>query len=98
MKIRWSVAARADLSRQRRYIEERNPRAAARIIQVILDAVSRLPEMPAQGRPGRISGTRELVIPRTPYVVPYLVDKSGVKVLRVLHGAQLFPDPVRRKK
>jgi hypothetical protein len=42
--------------------------------------------------PGRIDGTRELVIPRTPYVAAYLVDADTVRILRVLHGAQMWPD------
>ncbi|MCP3417984.1 type II toxin-antitoxin system RelE/ParE family toxin [Bradyrhizobium brasilense] len=42
--------------------------------------------------PGRVAGTRELVIPRTPYVASYLVDGETVRILRVLHGAQMWPD------
>jgi plasmid stabilization system protein ParE len=32
------------------------------------------------------------VIPRTPYVAAYLVDSDTVRILRVLHGAQMWPD------
>jgi len=40
----------------------------------------------------RSLGTRELVIPRTPYVAADLVDADTVRILRVLHGAQMWPD------
>jgi plasmid stabilization system protein ParE len=31
-------------------------------------------------------------LPRTPYVAAYLIDNDGVRILRVLHGAQIWPD------
>jgi plasmid stabilization system protein ParE len=43
------------------------------------------------GRPGRISGTRELVITGTPFVAVYRVRADAVEILRFLHGAQRFP-------
>ena len=44
------------------------------------------------GRPGRIAGTRELVVPGTPYLIAYAVLEEQVVVLAVLHGAQRWPD------
>jgi len=49
-------------------------------------------EFPESGRPGRVPGTRELVIPGTFYVAAYTVTKTNVRILRVLHGAQIWPD------
>lgn len=46
---------------------------------------------PAGGRPGRVEGRRELVVRRTPYIVAYRVGKDDVRVLRILHSAQLWP-------
>jgi toxin ParE1/3/4 len=43
------------------------------------------------GRPGRVKGTRELVIVGTPYIVAYRIKGDAVQVLRVLHGAQKWP-------
>ncbi len=51
-----------------------NPAAAIRMIERIQAAVTRLAGSPALDRPGRVAGTRELVIPRTPYIVPYRVN------------------------
>jgi len=33
-------------------------------------------ETPEIGRPGRIEGTRELVIPRTPYIAAYRIERE----------------------
>jgi plasmid stabilization system protein ParE len=43
------------------------------------------------GRRGKVSGTRELLVPRTPYVAIYEVRGDLVFVLRVIHGAQQWP-------
>jgi toxin ParE1/3/4 len=69
-----------------------NPTAAIRMIERIRAAVTRLAGSPALGRPGRVAGTRELVIPRTPYIVPYRVNGDVVQIITILHGAQRWPD------
>jgi addiction module RelE/StbE family toxin len=53
--------------------------------------VERLAEFPEMGRPGRIEGTRELIVTRAPYVVAYSFTREAVTILRILHGAQLWP-------
>lgn len=92
MEITWRRRALEDLETARRYISEVNPRASRRVLELILAAVSRLPVTPDIGRPGRVEGTRELVIPRTPYIVAYTVIGDAVVILDVLHGAQEWPD------
>jgi plasmid stabilization system protein ParE len=62
------------------------------MIERIRAAVVRLATSPALGRSGRVAGTRELVIPRTPYVVPYRVTGDVVQIITVLHSAQRWPD------
>jgi plasmid stabilization system protein ParE len=57
----------------------------------IVSQVSRLTDYPELGRRGRVQGTRELVIARTPFVVPYRVNRNDIIVLRVLHGARRWP-------
>jgi len=49
-------------------------------------------DFPASGRVGRIAGTRELVINGTPYVAAYTIAETTVWILRVLHGAQEWPE------
>ncbi|MBV9287592.1 MAG: type II toxin-antitoxin system RelE/ParE family toxin [Hyphomicrobiales bacterium] len=47
---------------------------------------------PHMGRPGRIVGTRELVVAETAYVVPYRVADREVQIPAVFHGARCWPD------
>lgn len=75
------------------YIPEHDRTAAKRAVQRILYCVeTMLPESPEIGRPGRVSGTRELVITGTPFIVPYRVQGHTIQVLRVYHGAPRRPD------
>jgi addiction module RelE/StbE family toxin len=76
----------------RERIVAENPPAAIRMIERIRAAVTRLAGSPALGRPGRVAGTRELVIPHTPYIVPYRVNGDVVQIITILHGAQRWPD------
>jgi toxin ParE1/3/4 len=69
-----------------------NPTAASCMIERIRAAVTRLAGSPGLGRPGPVAGTRELVIPRTPYIVSYRVRGDVVQIITILHGAQRWPD------
>lgn len=91
MRVRWLRAALAELDAEAEYIARDNPRAAARIVSSIATAVDRLARHPAMGRPGRVTGTRELVVPSTPYIIPYRVRGDFVEILRVFHAARKWP-------
>lgn len=54
-------------------------------------AVVHLALHPYSARRGRVAGTRELVVPRTPYLIVYRIEQKAVVILRVLHGAQDWP-------
>ena len=92
MEIVWRRTALDDLEAARRYIARDNPRAAARVHAAILTSVGRLSNHPQLGRPGRVEDTRELVIPRTPYIVVYGVVDEQVMILSVLYSARKWPD------
>jgi toxin ParE1/3/4 len=92
VKLVWSRFALSDRDAIFSYIEAENPRAAIHVDEQIADAARRLLDFPDSGRTGRVAGTRELVIPRTPYVAAYLIEGDTVRILRVLHGAQMWPD------
>jgi toxin ParE1/3/4 len=92
MEIRWLEDALADVTEICRYIAADNPRAAARVVARIQTAIRLLPDLPQRGRPGRWPGTRELIIPGTPYIVPYRVEGDLVEILRVFHGARRWPE------
>lgn len=92
MKLEWTWLARADRDAIFDRIEAENSRAAVSIDERIQAQVETLRYLPKIGRPGRIWGTREFVIGRTPYIAAYAIVGDAVRVLRVLHGAQLGPD------
>ncbi len=92
MNILWSPNAMQHLIAVRAHISEDSPNAAERVAAKILLRVESLALHPLLGRPGRVAGTRELVIPDTPYILPYRIDKSCVEVFAVFHGRQRWPD------
>jgi addiction module RelE/StbE family toxin len=92
VKLTWSAFALSDRDAIFTYIEADNPSAAIMVDERIMAATRRLVDFPASGRVGRIAGTRELVINGTPYIAAYAVTETAVRVLRVLHGAQEWPE------
>ena len=60
-------------------------------LEEIHEQVILLARHPRMGRPGRVRGTRELVINRTPYIAAYRVSGDVVTILRLLHGARRWP-------
>ena len=93
MNIQWSDEAIDDLRNLHAFIARDNPAAARKMALTIVEAVETdLPGNPRMGRPGRVNGTRELVITHTPYVVPYRIKADAIQILRVYHGARRWPD------
>lgn len=79
MKLEWSAWAQADRDAIFDYIEADSPRAAITVDERIRERGRALATLPKSGRPGRIAGTRELVVGRTPYVVAYRITDGTVR-------------------
>ncbi len=94
MNLEWSVFALEDRDAIFDYIEADSPRAAVAVDDRIETRVEGLAQFPEMGRPGRVEGTRELVIAGTPYIAAYRIQGDSVRILRVLHGAQRWPDEI----
>jgi toxin ParE1/3/4 len=92
VKVEWSALAMEDRDRIFDYIESESPKAAIQVDIRIEEQVDQLVQFPELGRLGRIDDTRELVISQTSYVLPYRVYGNVVRILRVLHCAQQWPD------
>ncbi len=92
MRVRWTTPALRDLEAIGEYIERDNPAAAARVIAAIFHQTDDLAKFPHIGRPGRIPGTRELVVVDTPFIAPYRVRNKEVEILAVLHASRRWPD------
>jgi len=91
VRLNWARDAASDLDSIEEYIGRDNPEAALRTLSEIVRQVEILTEHPGIGRPGRVEGTRELVIAGLPYVVAYLHRGDTVTVLRVVPGAMKWP-------
>lgn len=89
-ELEWTATAVADLMAIVDYISDDNPDAAIALMDEIHGKVAQLPSHPRRCRPGRVEGTRELVV-RPNYLVVYVENPAVVTVLRVLHAAQMWP-------
>ena len=92
MRLEWSAYALADRIAIFDYIEADSPQAAVAVDERIREQIEVLARFPQSGRKGRIEGTRELVISRSPYIVAYRIKGNTVRILRVLHGSRRWPD------
>ena len=91
MRVRWLRAALRNLDEEASFVASDSPAAARLVVQRVLDAVALLAEQPGLGRPGRVLGTRELVVLKTRYIVPYRVRDDVVEILRVFHSSRRTP-------
>ena len=91
MRVRWLREALRNLDDEATYIATDDAAAARLVVERVLDAVSSLAEQPGLGRPGRVPGTRELIVAKTRYIVPYRVRSETVEILRVFHTSRRLP-------
>ena len=90
MKIIWLPSAQHDVDALIEYIVEDNPKIALQIFTSIKRAIEKLALFPLAGREGRVVRTRELVIPRLPYVVVYQAAKE-IRILAIVHTSRKWP-------
>jgi toxin ParE1/3/4 len=91
VRIEWKETAREDARQIVARIAEDNVTAAFDALDEIERQVGQLEVHPKLGRAGRVKGTRELVISRTPYIVAYRIDDEQLFILRVVNGARQWP-------
>ena len=91
MNVIWSPRTIRHLITIRTFIERDSDASAALVAGRILDAVEILSTQPQMGRPGRLAGTRELVVSGTPYIVPYRVRRERLELLAVFDGRRQWP-------
>lgn len=94
LKLTWTSRALSQFSEALNYIANDNPAAAKAIAERIAAATRLLQEQPRAGRPGRVAGTYEWVVKRTPYLIAYTVDDDQLIVLRVIHGKRRWPERI----
>ena len=92
MNISWTRIAVQDLRAVWDFVGSDNEAAADKIIRRTFSAIEQLQRHPNFGRPGRVSGTRELVIIGTPYIVSYRSIRQEIQILAIVHGARRWPE------
>ena len=90
MKLRWTPEAIHDRDSIYDYIQADNPSAALALDEKFSELAHHLVVHPQIGRPGRVEGTRELVVHQS-YILVYDISKDVVRVLRVLHTSRQWP-------
>ena len=90
VNLNWKQEAVVDLLAIVDYISDDNPKAAQALKDDIEGKVSKLSDHPRMHRPGKVTGTREIVV-RPNYIVVYTEAPNAVVILRVLHAAQQWP-------
>lgn len=97
MRVRWLRRALRNLDEEAAFIAQDSPKsAAAAFVEHLLASAELLAAQPQMGRPGRVPGTRELVVTRFPYILPYRVREQNVEILRVFHTARKWPGDFQR--
>lgn len=92
MKVLWALEAQQDLREIYLYLAADNPPAARALQARIKEGVALLRANPLLGRPGRVAGTRELVIQGVPCILPYQIQGDRLELLRVYHTARRWPE------
>jgi len=95
MHVEFATNARGDLADIRDYLEPRNPQAFVRLFASITTIADQLGRFPFLGRPGRIATTREISIPRYPYVIVYSIpDEYTLRIDAILHTSRKWPSTI----
>jgi toxin ParE1/3/4 len=91
MRVKWLRQALGNLDAEAAYIARDSPASAAAFVKHLTESAAMLASHPHMGRPGRVPGTRELVVTRFPYILPYRVREQTVEILRVFHTSRKWP-------
>jgi toxin ParE1/3/4 len=83
-------AATRHLQQILEYLQSESAGGAITIRRRILETVRRVGQMPFSGRVGRIGGTREAVVPRSPFILVYEISERSVAILGIWHAARAW--------
>lgn len=91
MIVQWLFEASQQRYDQLDYIAQENPIAAIRLDEEIGVQTESLVQNPEIGRDGRVAGTQELVIARTPFLAVYRILSGRIEITNLLHQSQQWP-------
>ena len=92
MRIRWTRQALNNFDTAIHYIAADNPGNAQQVARKVWDSIQLLRQQPGMGRPGRVPGTRELIIADLPFIVPYAEHNGEIVILRIMHTSMKWPE------
>ena len=92
MNIVWTLEAVRDRAEISEYLALGDPQAAVRVDDLIGSAASRLAYKPLIGRPGRVTGTREVVV-HEHYRLVYETRDDSLQILALVHLTRQWPSP-----
>ena len=91
MQVKWLRRALRNLEEEAAHLARDNPQAAAPLVLQADETTRLLTRHPDMGRPGRVPGTRELVLPHFPCIIPYRVREQRAEILRMFHTSRKWP-------
>ena len=91
LKLKWTKRALQQLKEAQEYISKDNPAVANDVAKHIAEASRLLLAQPQIGRTGRVKGTREWVVNKSPYLLAYTVENNTLQILSVIHSKQDWP-------
>lgn len=92
MFLNWTDPVISDWEHIHKYYRDEVPdgeETGRAIVRSIYLATRQLTEPSFTGRPGKIPGTKELIVKDTPYIVYYEVRGPRVDLLRIIHTSRL---------
>jgi len=90
MRLIWSSRSESELAAIVDYISDDNFDAALELDYHITSSAERLVDFPKMGKPGRIEGTRELIV-HEHYILIYEIMGDELLILSVLHTSRQWP-------
>lgn len=90
LELKWTHPANNDLRVILDHISDGSPTAAQNLKDEIEAKDAALPDHPKLYEPGRMKGSRELVV-RQNYALIYRITDTTIDVLRVLQARQNWP-------
>ena len=92
MKIFWSAGSIRQIKEIAKYIEPESASGGAVVRRRILKTAWKVGQAPYSGGVGRVEGTREVVVPRSPCLVVYQISAHSVEIVAIWHAARLWPE------
>lgn len=77
MPVKWTRQAMKSLDEIAAHIALDNPKAAHEFLTTVFESVDQLARLPALGRPGRVAGTHELILPTIPTSSPTAFENTA---------------------